>query len=220
MTKHIQFYFSIALLALIILACKNASSDKSADGQDSAPLASYPGPRTDSVAGFQGCERAGFKALSPQLNEFKYQNYTFQMNKKEGEGETVEITIDSSGTKFKLPEVEANYFRGVSRDHFFVDIGTDPEIRDVIVYSLNKEVLTLVYRTAYLVKYPPTVANGSLLMYVPVEESEVSKMPACKDKDAWLKDGKRIGYGQRYMYHMQNRGLTRKSEFVCAPLSK
>ncbi|MBL7774606.1 MAG: hypothetical protein JNK89_01310, partial [Saprospiraceae bacterium] len=43
-------------------------------------------------------------------------------------------------------------------------------------------------------------------------------MPNCPDREAWEKKGLRVGFGQRYMYHMANRGLTRKSEFVCAPL--
>lgn len=216
MTKYLQLYFSIALLALAALACKNNTS-ASADTP-----ATYPGARTDSLAGFKGCERAGFKALTPQSHEFKYQNYTFLMTKREdgGEGEVIEITIDSSGTKFKLPAVEANFFQGASRDHFFVTIGSDPEVRDVIVYSLAKNTLTLVYRNAYLVNDPPFVANGSFQFFCPIEESELTKTPICPDKEAWVKDGKRIGYGQRYMYHMQNRGLTRKSEFTCAPLSK
>ena len=215
MTKYIQFYASIAMLALTILACKNASSGTSTEGAES-----YPIFRTDTLLGLQGCERAGFKAESTQKQEINYQNYTFRMEQKEGGGEILEVAIDSSAKKFKLPDVELIHFKGASRDHFFVEVGDNPDIRDLIVYSLKDQTLYQVYRSAFLVAEPPFVANGSVQLYVPVEESEVTKMPECPDKAAWIKKGMRIGYGQRYMYHMPIRGLTRKSEFICAPLEK
>ena len=112
---------------------------------------------------------------------------------------------------WKVPDVEATYFRGFSRGHFFVDIGKDPYVRDIIIYSLQKGVLSQVYRTPYIVADTPFVANGTFWFFRPVEQSEVPEKFECPDGDD------NVVFGQRYLYHMINRGLTRKSEYTCSP---
>lgn len=207
---------AVVLLALTTLACQANSSEK----QQASASAELPAERNDSLIGFKGCERAGFKAISAQTREIKYQHYTFHLTSKEDGSETIEFKIDTIGFKFaKVADLEPTYFRGCAREHFFVDIGTAPHVREVIIYSLKKGVLSQVYRTPYIVGNPPYISeNGNFWFFCPVEESEVSKIPDCPDKDAWQKDGLQVGYAQRQIYHMLNRGLTRKSEFICAPL--
>lgn len=216
MMKNTLVYVSVFFLALTILACKT----KGEQGENSK--ANLPAMRTDSLVGFEGCNRAGFKAISENVFEYKYQYYTFRTTIKEDGAELIEFTIDTIGKKFaKVSDLEPTYFRGCVRGHFFVDIGTAPDVREMIIYSLQNGVMSQVYRVPYLVKYPPFIAsNGQFYFFRPVDEAEVSTMPECPDKEAWLEKGLKVGYGQRYMYNLVNRGLTRKSEFVCASLQQ
>lgn len=217
MTKQTLVYFTVLLTAITVSNCKNkATENQSKSSGDAAVMLPE---KTDSLMGFEGCSRAGFKMLSPQVHEFKYQDYTFRITNKEDGAESIEAVLDSTGRRFKVPDVEPTYFRGAARGHFFVDVGTAPDVRELIVYSLTRESLSQVYRTQYLLEEPPFVAeSGSLWFYVPVPESEVAKELNCPDKADWLKKDLKVGYGQRYLYNMVNRGLTRKSEFICAPL--
>jgi len=214
MTKQNVLFLAAILFALTGTACKNKAGDKSPEAADALPA-----ERTDSLVGFEGCQRAGFKVLSPQVHEFKYQHYTFLITRKEDGTERIEARIDSLGRPFKLADVEPTFFMGSVRGHFFVDVGTGPDIRELIVYSLGKQTLSQVYRTSYLAAEPPFVSeNGHLWFYVPVPENEVGKMPDCPDKADWVEKGFSIGYGQRYLYNLVVRGLTRKSEYICVPL--
>jgi hypothetical protein len=202
---------------MAVSSCKNKATETQSETAGDVPIMLEE--KTDSLVGFEGCSRAGFKMLSPQVHEFKYQYYTFRITNKEDGAESIEVRIDSTGRRFKVPDVEPTFFRGAVRGHFFVDVGTAPGVREMIVYSLTRETLSQVYRTQYLLEEPPFVhENGNLWFYVPVPESEVTKEPNCPDKAAWLKKDLTVGYGQRYLYNMVERGLTRKSEFICAPL--
>ncbi len=217
LTNQTRVYFFVILTAMAVGSCKNKATETQSETAGDAPVMLEE--KTDSLMGFEGCSRAGFKMLSPQVHEFKYQYYTFRITTKEDGAESIDVRIDSTGRRFKVPDVEPTYFRGAARGHFFVDVGTAPGIRELIVYSLTRETLSQVYRTQYLLEEPPFVhENGNLWFYVPVPEGEVTKEPNCPDKAAWLKKGLKVGYGQRYLYNMVERGLTRKSEFICAPL--
>ncbi len=215
MKKIILLYLSIATMALSLIACKNGTPGKTMGNAETTDL---PAERNDSLVGFKGCDRAGFKANSPQVHEFKYQYHTVRVTQKETPGDIIEIILDSTEIVYKVPDVEETYFRGSSTSHFFVEVGVNSGTGDLIIYQLTNKALSQVFRSPYLMDEPPFVTYGSLLFYCPVEEQEVTKMPDCPDKASWLKKNLKIGYGQRYMYHMRNRGLTRKSEYVCVPL--
>lgn len=212
MRTYISFGLFAILLTLALVACKN---DKPAE--QAATTAELPPPKNDSLVGFKGCERAGFLAINSTTQEFKYQHHKFRIIDSEtSPGDRIEAYIDTLNLLAKVPDVEPTYFKGFSRGHFFVDIGQDPEVREVIVYSLVKGVLSQVYRTPYMVIDTPFVANGSFWFYRPIEQSELPEGFECPEE---LKD-QNVIYGQRYLYHMDNRGLTRKSEFRCAPTNK
>jgi len=215
MTKHILICVT-ASLALWAMACKNNASPDA-----KAPDITYPYEKPDSLLGFEGCMVAGYRALSPTEREFIYQDYSIKIADKENApGENIEIVLDSIGKTLSVPaSTEEGYFQGMARGHFFVDIGTAPDVREIVLYTVTEGKLMQAYRTNYLPAEPPFIsANGGFWFYTPIAESDMLQVPDCPDKEKWVKDGLRVGYGQRCVYNLVNRMLTKKSEYVCVPL--
>lgn len=224
----------LALLAGLALACKNKKENTNAPEEiisleggrgagrplGSGETSSLPPEKPDTLFGFEGCERPGFRALTPKVHEFIYQGFRVRITQRDDEaGEKLEVFIDSTGASLAIPTVEATFFRGGARGHIFVDVGTGPDVRDIILYNLKRGTLAQVYREQYCPDGETFVSqNGGFWFYCPVADSEVTKKPDCPDKEMWAKNGLRTAYGQRYVYDMVNRGLTRKSEFICVPM--
>ncbi|MBK9338418.1 MAG: hypothetical protein IPM98_18530 [Lewinellaceae bacterium] len=215
MTKNILSGLTALLLTLLAFACKNNTpADAKASGM------TYPFEKPDSIFGLEGCAMAGFRAFSDTTREFYYQNFRIKVTDKSGEpGQIIQVVLDSTNQTLDVPaSTEAGFFSGAARDHFFVDIGTTPDARQMLIYNIRDGALLQTYRAEYLAAEPPFIStNGAFWFYAPIEESDMLKMPDCPDKEKWVKDGLRIGYGQRYIYNLVNRMLTRKSEYICAP---
>lgn len=214
MTKHTLLVAAAFFLLLFALACKNIPSENQEKN------IAYPVVKADSIHGFEGCEMAGFKALSDTTREFVYQKYLIRVKDRQGEpGEKIDLVVLPDSIHLGLPAEEEGYFSGLAYGHFFVDIGTGPDLRELVFYRIQPQGIFLVYRTKYYPEPAPFVSgNGGVWFYAPIEEKEMTKMPDCPDREKWLKDGLRVGYGQRIIYDLKDRMLTRKSEYVCVPL--
>ncbi len=214
--------FGTALLVLSMWACQ--SEKKPADQQKNASAASitYPYEKPDSAFGFAGCDKALYKADSAGSFELFYGTYRVQVKEPTGStpGQQITIVIDSTGTPLQLPPLdEGGYFQGKWGNHFFVDLGTAPDVRRLNVYKEENGALYQVFQTEYLPHEAPVVAStGSLWFYGPIAEADMEEKPVCPDAEQWRKDGLRIGYGQRRLYDMRQRMYVRKSEYTCVPM--
>ncbi|MCC6463475.1 MAG: hypothetical protein IT260_23595 [Saprospiraceae bacterium] len=210
MMKNVLLYASACVLAAILCFCKNTTTTT-----NEATTAAEAWPdRTDSLFGFKGCERAGFRAISATEREFTYQHTMVRVSdKKDDAGQNIEIfPLDSVAKKMNVLDEGALFFQGIVRNHMLIDVGTGPDQRELIIYNLGRP--AKMYQTAYVGDIE-IASNGNLRFLLPVEESEVSKMPECPEKEEWLKQGLRVGYGQVCLFSLVNRSLTRKSEFQC-----
>ncbi len=233
MTKRILLYIPVVVLGILLLACKNKNestetANVTAPGVGAGERPQGSGGQTmlpekiDTAFGLKGCDRAGFRNIKDKIREFTYDGYRVRLVKRDNEaGENIEVIIDSTGRSLLVPNVEATYFAGGAFGHIFVDIGSDPEVRDILVYNLKRGSLAQVYRERYCVAGETFVSsNGGLWFYCPVDEMVVNKKPECPEQAEWLNKGLKVGYGQKYLYDLLNRGLTRKSEFICLPFKK
>lgn len=217
--KNLFSFAILAALTLLLHSCENKTATigklSPETGKTLTPGPLPPG-KSDSIAGFRGCERASYSPLSADSDEFIYQHYTVKLTRKsDGPGETITVMRDSGRADFIVPMPEAGRFFGICKNKMFVDAGTGPDNRELFIFDLDKEVQT--YNTPYCGDL--RIAESQRLWFLmPVEESEVVKKPECPEKEEWTKKGLKVGYGQRCIFNFMNRSLTRKSEWICVPL--
>lgn len=213
------FFFAAAVLVLLFESCENKTAtigNLPPVGEKNLTPGSLPPGKSDSLAGFRGCERGAWSALSADSEEFIYQHYVVVIKRKaNGMGEELTVRRDSGRADFVIPMPENGYFHGVCRNKLFVDAGTGPDKRDLFIFDLDK--MTQTFTTPYCGELR-IVQSERLWFYLPVEESEVTKKPECPQQEEWSKNGWSVGYGQVCIFNFMNRSLTRKSEWACVPL--
>jgi hypothetical protein len=220
--KNFSLLAVVASLIITLTFCKNTPLPEgqtvvsgNTPSEIPAPLATPPAGKTDTLHGFKGCEKASWSVLAPNLEEFVYQHYTVRVSRNEEKpGEQITVGRDSGRADFVIPMPDDGYFKGVARNKLFVDAGTGPDGRELFIFDLDKK--TQYYRTPYCGE-PEVYQYEKLYYLVPVEEKEVLKMPDCPEKESWKKNGLSVGYGQRCLFNLRIRSLTKKSEWACVP---
>lgn len=207
------------VVALFLWTCQSNTKNDNAKGVPAVEV-NYPYERADSVFGFEGCDKGLYKADSAGAFEMVYAGYRVQVAYDPSQpGQQITVFVDSTGPRLTFPPLdEGGYFQGKWKNHFFVDVGTGPDVRKLNIYKVENGGLYQVFQTEYLSEEPPVVSQrGSLWFYGPVEEKDISEKPACPEAEQWRKEGLNVGYGQRRLYDMEQRMYTRKSEFICVP---
>ncbi|GEM_PF-1816081 len=207
-------------VALFLWMCQSNTGTSDNSKGASAVEVNYPYERADSVFGFEGCDKGLYKADSAGAFEMVYAGYRVQVTDNPSQpGQQITVFVDSTGPRLTFPPFdEGGYFQGKWKNHFFVDLGTGPDVRKLNVYKIENGRLYQVFQTEYLPKEAPVVSQrGALWFYGPVEEKEISEKPACPEAEQWRKEGLRVGYGQRWLYDIEQRMYVRKSEFICVP---
>lgn len=207
--KRLLFYATAIVLSGSLLFCKNTPASQGSAEE-------LPADRNDSLVGLKGCERAGFKALSKTERQFIYQDFTVNSNDKaDGKGQDIDITRTDGAEGLTILHEEPTYFLGSSRGQVLFEEGTGPENRKLVVYHVKRRALLFRYPFCGDMEVTP---NGFVRFYTPVEESDMTEVPECPDKEKWEKEGKKVVYGQLCLFSLVNRSLTRKSEYACIPL--
>ncbi|MCW5922723.1 MAG: hypothetical protein KIS77_10280 [Saprospiraceae bacterium] len=217
--------FLLATGTALLLAFSFCKNTPLPEGQtivsDSTPLNTEPEQplpmgKLDSLAGFKGCEKATWSPLTANSEEFIYQHYIVKITRDpKTPGEQITVLRDANRPNFVIPMPDAGVFKGVCKNKLFVDTGTGPDGRELFVYDVDN--MTQIYNTRYY--GDPEVVNAEKIYFLmPAEESDVTRKPDCPEKEEWLKDGLRVGYGQRCIFNFTVRSLTRKSEWACVPL--
>lgn len=222
MKNFVSIAAGTALLFTLVF-CKNTPlpegqkmvSDKAPT--DTSSVGYVPTGKKDSVPGFPGCDKATWSSPAPNSDEFIYHHYTVVVTRNaDGAGEQITVKRDSGRADFIIPmPEEPGYFYGICRNKLFVDAGTGPDGRQLIIFDLDR---TLQYFSTPYCGDLQIVHSDRLYFMKPVAESEVEKMPDCPEKEQWIKDGLRVGYGQRCIFNLLQRVLTRKSEWACVPM--
>ncbi|MCK6691167.1 MAG: hypothetical protein L6Q97_03585 [Thermoanaerobaculia bacterium] len=208
--KRLLFYATAIVLSGSLLFCKNNPASQGSTDE-------LPADRTDSLVGLKGCDRAGFKAQSKTARQFIYQDFTVNSKDKEdGKGQEIDIVRTDSGAEgLTIVHEEPTYFLGSSRGQVFFEETTGPENRKLVVYHVKRR--TLMFRYPFCGEMEVT-STGFVRFYTPVEESDMTEVPECPEKEKWEKEGTKVVYAQLCLFSLINRSLTRKSEYVCIPL--
>lgn len=201
---------SFACLVLFLGACKNQNSTKTADASSGPAATANP----DTMVGFTGMNRAAFKMIDTANAEFTYQRYVIRTSRRtDGKPGDVITVVPTDGTPaWAAPVPVASFFNGVVQDRLIVDIGTGPDGRALQVINLQTH---LVNFTTKYVGDPQVLSGNKLWFLAPVLADTLTKKPECPQQADWEKNGLKVGYGQRCIFDLANRQLTRKSEFQC-----
>ncbi len=180
------------------------------------PAAALPMGKIDSAVGFAGSDRAAWSPLTATSEEFIYQHYRVKISREPNTpGEKIVVARDNGRTDFTIPMPENGYFKGICRNKMFVDAGTGPDGRRFYVFDLDNQ--TQYFDSPYCGD-PQVVGADRLHFLIPVEESTVTRIPDCPQKEEWVKNGLKVGYGQRAIFNFMKRSLTEKSEWACVPM--
>lgn len=212
--KHVLLYASVLLIAGASVFCKNKSAAAATEVSQVIPA-----DRPDSLYGYPGCDVAGFHAISATEREFIYQDFKVHIGPNPIGGEDIHaIPMDSTKGDLKIIHEGPSYFKGVSHGQLLIeeDKGADAP-RELAVYQFERK--ALMFRMAFCGDIQ-IASNGNLRFFTPVEEADVTNMPECPEKEEWAKKGMGVMYGQRCLFSLTNRTLTKKSEYTCLPKKK
>jgi hypothetical protein len=219
--KNLFLLTAAATMIFTLNFCKNNPlpegqtmvTDKTPTGPQQSETFQLPKGKTDSIAGFKGCERAQWSPLTVNSDEFIYQHYIVKITRNPDKpGEQITVKRDSGRADFVIPMPENGYFQGVCRNKLFADAGTGTDGRQLYIFDVDK--MVQFFDTPYCGD-PQIVESDRLYFLLPVEENEVTKMPDCPEKEEWTKNGLSVGYGQRSIFNFVKRSLTKKSEWAC-----
>lgn len=219
--QHPERLLFVPLLVLTFCFCKNqnAGSKTAGDAKTEAKTAAdttvFTTPR-DTLVGFKGMERCGYTRPAPGECEFTYRHFsvhTTDLKNEPGQGISIMNLETKSG--YSVPSGLNGFFAGVAEDVLFVDIGTGPDHREMVLF--NMKTMKPVLKSKY-VGDPEVLENGKLWYLKPADEKEITKMPDCPERAEWEKQGLSVGYGQVCLYSLEGNTEIRKMEWRCVPL--
>jgi hypothetical protein len=209
-------YLRLVLPLFITLALVNCKNQNSNEGQKVESV-TYPSTPVDTAYGFNGCDRAQMVIKSPTEVELTYHHYIVSLTTKPDEpGEAVKLTPREEGQiTYNLPVQENSYFVGINRDKAFIESGTGPDGRQLLVWDIPKRkgLLQMMYTDTVLI-----TSSGRMWFFEPVDVSVIDSLPACPQKAEWEAGGLGVGYARRCLYNLEDGSLTKKSEYKCVPL--
>ena len=193
---------------LIAFSCKHEPSGNSSN----APHPAEESTPTETEYGLPGSDKTSV-SKSPESSVFKYQQYVVKTTPaKDSAGEDIAVS-DATGQEIWLLDngSSANSFYGISYDHVFVDMGTGPDGRKLLVFNLlNKKT---VLEAGYIGDLSIS-SEGLLSYYLPVTEKQAGKVD-CPEKASWEKQGLAVGYGQAHELLLTGGQPVAKPVFKC-----
>lgn len=207
--------FAFLFLFFLAFSCKNETSSTTSSASETAQDEAPKAGADEAVHGMEGAEAARI-AAGEDATEYVYQQYKVRtVADGRNAGEHITVYTPDGQEIWKLANDSGHFFHGISRDHAFVDIGTGPSGRNLMVYDLknNKTVFKLQY-----IGEASISADGVLSFYRNMPERGVPKSTRCPEKSAWEKDGLGIGYGQLHTYPLTDGEVLGKPVFKCFPV--
>lgn len=214
MMKQVLVLVLATLFAGMVIYCKNAPGS----GNTEESATELPPERSDSLVGFKGCDRAGFKAISPTVHQFIYQDFIVEITDNPDGGEGIRAyLIENPAKELKVFLEGKAHFRGAARGQLLVEEEKGPNKSELVVFSVSRQ--AVMFQKAFCgdVELMP---NGNIWFNIPADSSKIEKKPECPEKKEWEKKGWAIQYGQRSIFSLVNRSFTRKSEYSCIPVKQ
>ena len=130
--------------------------------------------------------------------------------KTKSEGSSLDCAYEIAAGDREFTEAEANYFFGLSDDYLFIDQGTAPPPRRIIVVDLQtkEEVYTDLYNR------PAAIEASTFTYWKPIDDKPT--VESCPDLPAWEADGLGAGLEERVSLDLDTLALTEEGEVRCS----
>lgn len=202
---------SVAAAAVVLaFACKQGASEKAPE------KAALPyGTAVDTAYGWRGMDMVSMKIVSDSITEFKSPKYTVKaLTAKDAAGASFIVSAEGM-VDYVIPNLGGYHFMGISGDNLFIDAGTGPDGREILIYSMALRAKS--WQAPY-VDTPFVVSNLKLWYYTPVPAEQVKDTVDCPHKAEWEAQGLRTGYGKLQIFQFVGRSLVSKPEYKCVPM--
>jgi hypothetical protein len=138
------------------------------------------------------------------------------MERSDTSGIGITVAPLYGGPHYNIMPPPNGTFAGLNRDILYIDVGTSPVNRQVIMHDLRgqKEIIQFDYIGDAMIS-----GDGKFWYFAPVDSSEIEEkyLPDCPEKEDWIAKGFGVIYGRRKTFNPNNRVHVGKSEFSCFP---
>lgn len=197
-------------------ASANETKTETTANANSSDSPAQTDPQQVGMFGIRGSEKPAVKQISPSENEYTYQKYIVRTSTTAGKvGETIAVTpVGGTGDTYLIANGDAYVFAGIWGKYLFVDNGTGPSRRQLIVFDLEKRKPD---HAVFVVETEVIDAMGKLWYWKTAAVETIEKKPDCPEKEQWEKEGLQVQYGQREIFICTSGAVIGKSEFKCFP---
>ena len=169
----------------------------------------------DTLIGIKGCELAKCENTLNGINYSYTQIKVSVIPSEDGVGEEIYIADAVKKDTFWIENIEAHHFAGVKQDLLFVDNGTAPNGRSVLIYDINQK--KLLYKRRYEAEL--NINENKLNYLTPVDTRRIRlSADVCPNKDKWEKQGLGVGYGKYMAFDLATKEEIELGAYGCYPI--
>ena len=170
----------------------------------------------DTIIGIKGCDAATQIEETKDGKVYQYSSYKVStLPTKKGAGEDISILEADKKDVFNIKNTDAHHFLGIKQNLAFVDNGTSPNGRSVLIYDLKTQ--ALVHQAAY--EADMKIEESKLVYKTPIDTRNIRLMASvCPDKDKWEKQGFGVGYAMIMVFNLTTKEVISTGEYTCFPI--
>ncbi|MBL7814561.1 MAG: hypothetical protein JNL70_06115 [Saprospiraceae bacterium] len=197
------------LSTLFISACGQNKS------QTASSKSSVATAQRDTLVGIKGCESAKCEETTTGRN-YSYAKHKIKtVLSEEGVGEEIYVFTEGVKDTFWIENIDAHHFYGIKDNLMFVDNGTGPNGRSLLIYDLKnrKPVHEARYETEMRFE------QNKLIYMTPLDTRNLRLAASvCPDREKWEKQGLSFGYGQYISFDLSSHEAEERGEYTCYPI--
>ena len=202
MKKFIAFLIMLTVLSSCSAQKKNKPSPK------------VGSPQNETSIGLKGCDPA--KVEKTKLGKtYTYSKLKVAVKASGDVGEEIEVTFMDSKEVLKIENLEAHHFSGIKDGFLFIDNGTSPNGRTIVIYDMKAK------QNIHSSRYEKDISfkDGKMVYLAPIDTRRIRlRDSVCPDKEKWEKQGLSAGYGMYMAFDFKTKTATEAGNYSCYPI--
>lgn len=203
-------FITLSLLTLVLGSCETKQT-----GMLSSYQTKSAHSQRDTAIGIKGGDRAKVEETKIGRTYIYPQAKITVTSSEDGVGEEIHVVSTGKTDTFWIENIEAHHFFGIKNDFLFIDNGTGPNGRTIVVYDLKTR------QNIHEARYEKDISlNESKMTYLaPIDTRNIRlRDSVCPDKDKWEKQGLSAGYAQYVEFDFKTQEATQTGNYSCYPI--